>query len=504
MKKIVLILLMLMALFSVMAQQITKMEYFVDTEPGFGNGINIPVAPSADVTAGFNIDASGLTPGVHIVCVRAREDDTGGENRVWGAIASSLFITVDLQPIPDISMLEYFVDTDPGVGLATPVTIANGKNISATFPININGLVPGLHMVVARVKNAYNEWSVVASSMFYAWEPVAGADITQMEYFFDTDPGFGAGNQVSIVPGKNISVVFNPGTYGLFPGIHLLYFRTKNSANRWSVTSVSTFLNIDVSVPDIVQLEYFLDDDPGYGAGIQVPITPGQNISGVVTIDTTGLSLGRHFLLVRAKNTRNSWGIVSYQEFSIFKSKLFLEGLFISSAGTMSPAQNEYGNQWGPDIADHITLQLRDQDPPYGIVFEAESELKTDGMVTMLIPQHLEQNYITVRQRNSIETWSAAPVSITALTTPYDFTSAASMAFGDNMKPVGSAYVIWGGDVNQDGIVDSGDMNPIENASVSLTMGYVAEDVNGDGIVDSGDMNIVENNSIALVSVITP
>jgi hypothetical protein len=72
------------------------------------------------------------------------------------------------------------------------------------------------------------------------------------------------------------------------------------------------------------------------------------------------------------------------------------------------------------------------------------------------------------------------------------------------MKPVGSIYVIWGGDVNQDGIVDSGDMNPIENASVSLTMGYVAEDVNGDGIVDSSDMNVVENNSIALVSVITP
>ena len=41
-----------------------------------------------------------------------------------------------------------------------------------------------------------------------------------------------------------------------------------------------------------------------------------------------------------------------------------------------------------------------------------------------------------------------------------------------------------GGDVNQDGIVDSGDMNPIENASVALTMGYIAEDVNGDGLID--------------------
>jgi len=72
------------------------------------------------------------------------------------------------------------------------------------------------------------------------------------------------------------------------------------------------------------------------------------------------------------------------------------------------------------------------------------------------------------------------------------------------VRLMGTEYAIWGGDVNQDGIVDSGDMNPIENASISLTAGYVAEDVNGDGLVDSGDMNIVENNSIVLVSVITP
>ena len=53
----------------------------------------------------------------------------------------------------------------------------------------------------------------------------------------------------------------------------------------------------------------------------------------------------------------------------------------------MNPTQNEYGNQWGPDIADHITLQLRDQNPPYGIVFEEESELGTNGMVSDAHPQ---------------------------------------------------------------------------------------------------------------------
>ena len=58
--------------------------------------------------------------------------------------------------------------------------------------------------------------------------------------------------------------------------------------------------------------------------------------------------------------------------------------------------------------------------------------------------------------------------------------------------------------MNQDGIVDSGDMNPVDNASTAITMGYVLEDVNGDGIVDSGDMNIVDNNSTAVIIAIVP
>jgi len=78
------------------------------------------------------------------------------------------------------------------------------------------------------------------------------------------------------------------------------------------------------------------------------------------------------------------------------------------------------------------------------------------------------------------------------------------MVYGNNLKLVSGKYCIYAGDVSQDGIVDSGDMNPVENASVAITIGYVVEDVNGDGIADSGDMNIIENNSINMITVITP
>jgi hypothetical protein len=108
--------------------------------------------------------------------------------------------------------------------------------------------------------------------------------------------------------------------------------------------------------------------------------------------------------------------------------------------------------------------------------------------------------------RNSIKTTSAFPVSFAGATVNYNFTTAASKAFGNNLKNWNGlgVFVIYGGDVNLDGIVDSGDMNMVENESTAVTVGYVAEDVNGDGIVDTGDMNIVEKNSTTVIQVITP
>ncbi|MBK7852796.1 MAG: hypothetical protein IPJ66_17110 [Bacteroidetes bacterium] len=51
-------------------------------------------------------------------------------------------------------------------------------------------------------------------------------------------------------------------------------------------------------------------------------------------------------------------------------------------------------------------------------------------------------------------------------TTNYDFTTSASQAYASNqiILPDGSA-ALYGGDVNQDGVVDSADFNSVENSS---------------------------------------
>jgi hypothetical protein len=109
-----------------------------------------------------------------------------------------------------------------------------------------------------------------------------------------------------------------------------------------------------------------------------------------------------------------------------------------------------------------------------------------------------------VKNRNAIETVSAYPVSFAPGTINYGFSST-SMAYGANLHqmPDGSC-VIYCGDVNQDGLIDSGDMIPVDNQAAAFQIGYIPEDVNGDGLIDSGDMIIVDNCVSAFVASITP
>ena len=63
---------------------------------------------------------------------------------------------------------------------------------------------------------------------------------------------------------------------------------------------------------------------------------------------------------------------------------------------------------------------------------------------------------------------------------------------------------IFGGDVNQDGSVDTADMTPVDNDASAFATGYLITDVNGDGMIDTGDMTIIDNNAAAFVSSIMP
>lgn len=183
---------------------------------------------------------------------------------------------------------------------------------------------------------------------------------------------------------------------------------------------------------------------------------------------------------------------------------LFLEGYYNGSG--MNKAQNESGAQFAGNTADLATLELHSSTAPYSVVAGPYSvALATNGTATLSLPASYNGNYyIVVKHRNSLETWSGSPVSFSTPLVSYNFTDAAAKAFGSNMREVAGVFVMYSGDINQDGIVDSGDMIPLDNDATSFAAGYLGTDVNGDGISDSSDMIFVDNNSTQFITKVSP
>ena len=89
-------------------------------------------------------------------------------------------------------------------------------------------------------------------------------------------------------------------------------------------------------------------------------------------------------------------------------------------------------------------------------------------------------------------------VSFSIEASTYDFTSGANRAYGDNQVQVNNSplkFAIYGGDINQDGIVDAGDLSLVDNDAFNSVSGYVKTDVTGDNFVDGSDLSIVDNNA---------
>jgi hypothetical protein len=190
----------------------------------------------------------------------------------------------------------------------------------------------------------------------------------------------------------------------------------------------------------------------------------------------------------------------------LLKTKVFLEGLYNSSSLIMSKAQDEAGDHFPGSVADQVNIKLAQPAPPYSMVAQSGwINLNQDGNCTAVLSSSLSGSYyIVVTHRNSITTWSASPISFSGSVITYNFCDAQLKAYGGNMVLKSGKYCLYGGDVNQDGIVDSGDMIPIDNLSSNFSTGYLPEDANGDGLIDSGDMIVVDNNAAGFVGVVAP
>jgi hypothetical protein len=58
----------------------------------------------------------------------------------------------------DINAMEYFIDTDPGIGAATSVPVTTGATIEESIIIPTSTLPVGFHTLYIRVQDLNAEW----------------------------------------------------------------------------------------------------------------------------------------------------------------------------------------------------------------------------------------------------------------------------------------------------------------------------------------------------------
>lgn len=234
---------------------------------------------------------------------------------------------------PNITAIEYFFNTDPGPGNGTPITITPGTTIDLTnINIATTSLAVGWHTLHVRARDANNVWGFYESRQIYVRgpatpdPPVTVHDITQAEFFYDMDNGPGTGTAIPITAGQTIDLVNTNLSNSLPLGWHTVHVRTKNANNVWGFyESRQIFVRGMPDPPDpppspIVELEWFVDADPGAGLSTtKKTISPSQTNIDLIDepLDVGVQTLGAHKIYIRAKNQDGEWSMNEAADFTV-------------------------------------------------------------------------------------------------------------------------------------------------------------------------------------------
>ena len=267
------------------------------------------------------------------------------------------------------------------------------------------------------------------------------------------------------------------------------YSAATGSTSPFSFTINYSLLNGSIAAGDTVQ--YFMIAQDKYIPPF-IAINSGTFAASPANVNLTSASFP-------IGGTINSYAILSPPLMNLYLNVL-IQGFY--DAGTDSRIQ------------DTVKVFLRNSSSPYAIIDTAISYLDGSGKIgplnTLFTFSNAVSNvpyYIQVTHRNSIETWSSSASSFVNSELYYDFTDAVTKAYGSNLVQVNTGpvrFALYGGDVNQDGIIDASDVSTVDNDAYNSLSGYVTSDLNGDDFVDASDLGVVDNNAYNSVSVITP
>jgi len=188
--------------------------------------------------------------------------------------------------------------------------------------------------------------------------------------------------------------------------------------------------------------------------------------------------------------------------------RVLMQGYYVGGGQMQAVLLNQFVPGATGAESDTVKVELRSSADANLLVDQSTSPLDINGNGSFNFTTAIagQSYWIVVKHRNSIQTWSAAPVVMNS-STAYDFTTSAAQAFAGNMvdQNLEGIWSMYTGDLNQDEFIDIFDFPDFDfDNQAFVAFAYVATDFNGDGFVDIFDFPVFDANNQSFIFSIHP
>lgn len=196
---------------------------------------------------------------------------------------------------------EYWLDSDPGRGKATALTLSDSDG---TVTLNTAGMSSGIHIIGIRTAQG-KKWGQTYTHTFLVPPGHGSGTLSAVEWWVDDDPGRGKAMQIAASGSEQQFTIPIP-TNSLSAGVHTLGVRALQNS-IWGQTYTHTFFVLpDHGNAKVDAAEWWIDSDPGRGKATK--LTVGDGASEVsLHVPTGELEVGMHTVGVRLRQA-NTWG----------------------------------------------------------------------------------------------------------------------------------------------------------------------------------------------------
>ncbi|MGC9332439.1 MAG: PKD domain-containing protein, partial [Bacteroidales bacterium] len=278
--------------------QINAYQYWFNDD--FDAATTTALTPGQTVNLQTDIDASHLTPGVHVFYLRFKDD-----NGFWSSPQAQFIYRLSSQNsgTGTNEIVEYQYWFDDGFDNAVTQTVTASQNYQMLTDIDASALTSGVHIFYIRYKDDRGQWSSPIAQFFYKFSEqvsVANNGITRYQYWFDD--GFDNAVNQTIASSSNFQLITDIDASALSSGVHIFYMRYEDERGQWSSPVTQFFYK--TAVPsggtvsnDITAYQYWFDDN--FDQAITEPVTGTQNLLLATDIDAGNLHPGVHIFYMR-------------------------------------------------------------------------------------------------------------------------------------------------------------------------------------------------------------